>query len=63
MAYLEVAYDKATQTASPAYYKVKLTDSDIDVEVTSDTAYPPLLCNVLSNSRCARTNVAGYAKV
>ena len=29
------AYDKATQTASPAYYKVKLTDSDIDVEVTA----------------------------
>ena len=35
------AYDKATQTASPAYYKVKLTDSDIDVEVTATqrTAY------------------------
>ena len=35
------AYDKSTQTASPAYYKVKLTDSDIDVEVTATqrTAY------------------------
>ena len=29
------AYDKATQTALPGYYEVKLTDSDIDVKVTA----------------------------
>lgn len=34
-------YDKQTQTAAPGYYKVKLTDSDIDVEITATqrTAY------------------------
>lgn len=35
------AYDKTTQSAVPGYYRVKLTDSDIDVEVTATqrTAY------------------------
>ena len=34
-------YDKTSQTASPGYYKVKLTDSNIDVELTATqrTAY------------------------
>ena len=44
------AYDKATQTASPAYYKVKLTDSDIDVEVTATQRTTYYVCTYNSDA-------------
>ena len=43
-----------------AYYKVKLTDSDMDVEVTATQRTAYYVCTYNSDAPC--TNVVGYAK-